>query len=66
MPYDEKARKEKFTVMLSMRLQKSTDADIIEYLNAKTERGASRQGIIKAAIREYITNHKTDTKGKDE
>lgn len=45
------------TVMVSVKLQNSTDSDILEYLNKRTVEGASRQGIIKAAIREYIANH---------
>lgn len=44
------------TVVISLRFQKSTDADIIEYLEGK-----SKQGTIKAALREYIANHKQDT-----
>ena len=40
------------TVMVSMRLQKSTDADILKYLDGKP-----RQTVIKAALREYIQNH---------
>lgn len=44
------------TVMISMRLQKSTDADILSYLEGKT-----RQAVIKAAIREYMENHKDES-----
>ena len=40
------------TVVLSLRFQKSTDADIIEYLEGK-----SKQGTIKEALREYMKNH---------
>ncbi len=36
-----------------MRLQKSTDAGILEFLSGKT-----KQTIIKAALREYMENHK--------
>lgn len=43
------------TVMLSARLQKTTDRDILEYLEDKP-----KQTIIKAALREYIQNHKND------
>ena len=42
----------KATVMIGMRLQRSTDADIIEYLE-----GEAKQTIIKKALREYIANH---------
>ena len=38
--------------MVSMRLQKSTDADILKYLDGKP-----RQTVIKTALREYIQNH---------
>ena len=57
MAYDEKKRKEECTVMFSMRLQKSTDADILEYLAQQMEKGKTRQGIIKAALREYMSKH---------
>lgn len=41
------------TVKLSLRFQKSTDSDIIEFLD-----GRPKQATIKAALREYIENHK--------
>jgi len=40
------------TVVYSLRFQKSTDADIIEYLADKP-----KQTTIKTALREYIKNH---------
>ena len=40
------------TVMITMRLQKTTDADILQFLEGK-----SKQTIIKDALREYIKNH---------
>ena len=40
------------TVMQSVKLNRNTDADILEYLADK-----SKQTIIKAAIREYMANH---------
>lgn len=43
------------TVVISIRLQKSTDKDILGYLDGK-----QKQTIIKAALREYIANHKND------
>ena len=64
--YDEKKRKEEYTVMFSMRLQKSTDADILEYLAQQMERGESRQGIIKKALREYMTTHPAPSASSDE
>lgn len=41
------------TVIISMRLQKSTDADILAFLEGK-----QKQTVIKEALREYIANHK--------
>ena len=41
------------TVVITARLQKSTDADILEYLKDK-----STAATIKAALREYMENHK--------
>ena len=60
MAYDEKKRKAEKTVVFSMRLQKSTDADILEYLAAHEDKaaGISRQGLFKKALREYMENHK--------
>lgn len=40
------------TTMVAIRLQNSTDADIIEFLDGK-----QKQTIIKAALREYMKNH---------
>lgn len=40
------------TVMYSLRFQRSTDADIIEFLSDKP-----RQATIKEALREYMKNH---------
>ena len=40
------------TVMITMRLQRSTDADILEFLDGK-----AKQTVIKAALREYMGNH---------
>lgn len=40
------------TVMISVRLQKSTDAEILSYLEGKP-----KQTTIKAALKEYIKNH---------
>ena len=51
----ERKWKKENSVMLSMRLQKSTDADILEYLEGK-----QKQTIIKLALREYMENHKED------
>jgi len=40
------------TVVISIKLQKSTDADILAYLSDKP-----KQTHIKAALREYMNNH---------
>ena len=40
------------TVFVAAKLNKNTDADILEYLADK-----SKQTIIKAALREFIANH---------
>ena len=41
------------TVFVGLKLQKSTDADIIQYLDGKV-----KNAIIKAALREYMKSHK--------
>ena len=40
------------TVFIGVKLQKSTDADILQFLEGK-----QRQTVIKYALREYIQNH---------
>ena len=45
--------KKENTVMITMRLQKGTDADILQFLDGK-----QKQTVIKAALREYMENHK--------
>ena len=45
------------TVMVAMRLQKSTDADILQFLEGK-----QKQTVIKLALREYIENYKEEIK----
>lgn len=47
-----KAWQKENTVMMSIRLQKSTDSDILAFLNGK-----AKQTIIKDALREYMANH---------
>ena len=42
------------TVRLSIKLNKNTDADILTAL----ERSGNKQGLIKAALREYLSRHK--------
>ena len=41
------------TVHIGFKLQKSTDADILQFLDGKV-----KQAVIKEAIREYMENHK--------
>ena len=43
------------TTMVPIKLQKSTDADILAFLDGK-----QRQTIIKLALREYMENHKEE------
>ena len=45
------------TVVITMRLQRSTDADILAFLDGK-----AKQTVIKEALREYIKIHKGETK----
>ena len=40
------------TVFIGVKLQKSTDADILQFLEGK-----ANQTTIKAALREYMANH---------
>lgn len=41
------------TVRLSIKLNKNTDADILAALDCS----GNKQGLIKAALREYMKNH---------
>ena len=45
------------TIVFSTRLQKNTDADILAFL-----KGKAKQTIVKAALREYIANHKEENR----
>lgn len=55
--YNEKTKawQQANTVVVTMRLQKTTDADILEYLETR-----QKQTTIKAALREYMENHKDE------
>lgn len=44
------------TVFIGVKLQKSTDADILKFLEGK-----QNQTTIKLALREYMENHKEET-----
>ena len=50
------AWKKKNTTRYTLRLQNSTDADILAYIQEQTAKGKSVQGIIKDAIRLAIKN----------
>lgn len=41
------------TIRMSLKLNKHTDVDIL----AALERSGNKQGLIKAALREYISRH---------
>lgn len=43
------------TTMVTVKMVNKTDADILEYLQGK-----AKATIIKAALREYMTNHKEE------
>lgn len=57
MPENDKRKewKKAHTVVITMRLQKSTDKDILSYFEGK-----NKQAVIKQALREYMTNHKEE------
>lgn len=57
--YNEKTKawQKENTVVIAMRLQKTTDADILSFLDGKV-----KQAVIKDALREYIANHKEESK----
>lgn len=46
----------KNTVMISVKLQYTTDGDILQFLEGK-----QKQTVIKLALREYMENHKEET-----
>ena len=52
----ENDKKNKYFVGLNF--SRSTDADIISYLDKKVEEGKSRLGIVKEALREKISRDK--------
>lgn len=45
----------KHTTRVVVKLNHNTDSDIIRYLDGK-----NRMGIIKAAVREYMNNHRAE------
>ena len=44
--------------MICFKLHRKADADIVAFLESK---GADKQKTIKAALREYMENHKEET-----
>lgn len=48
------------TTMVSIKFQKKTDRDIIDFL--ESDKTKTKQTIIKDALREYIANHKEESK----
>ena len=42
------------TVAISINLNSNTDADIIGYIDRKVEAGATKQGVIKEALRHEL------------
>ena len=63
MPDSEAKKKwmEKNTIVFSVKLMRRTEADIIEYLDANLAKGVGKGTVIKAALREYMENHKEET-----
>lgn len=55
MKESERRWKKENTTMVAIRLNKNTDSDILEFLEGK-----QNQTVIKAALREYIANHKEE------
>lgn len=53
----ERRWKKENTTMVAIRLNKNTDSDILEFLEGK-----QNQTVIKAALREYMNNHKEESK----
>ena len=51
----QRAWQKEHTVVITMRLQMSTDSDILAYFEGK-----SKQALIKKALREYMENHKEE------
>ena len=51
---NDKAWRKANKVSFTLNLMRSTDSDIIRYLDSKVHQGQSRQGVIKEALREKI------------
>ena len=48
------------TIIFSIKLMKRTEPDIIEFLEKYQEQGISKATVFKAALREFIENHKEE------
>lgn len=48
------------SIMITVRLMRRTEDDIVSYLDKMQEKGIARGALIKAALREYMNNHKED------
>ena len=48
------------TVLISIKFQRKTDQDVIDYLNEEMSKGHAKRDVINAALREYMENHKED------
>ena len=62
MPMSEAKRKweEKNTIVFSIKLMRRTEADIIDYLDKQLAKGIGKGTVLKAALREYMANHKEE------
>ena len=49
------------SIMVSIKLMKRTESDIIEYFEAQKALGNDRSTLIKKAIREYIAAHSEES-----
>lgn len=51
-------------VYIGLALSKTTDCDIIEYIEAEVNKGKTRQGVIKDSLRKTIKEKHEDVEGK--
>ena len=45
------------TIVFSIKLMKTTEEDLIEYLNEMLKQGIGKGTVLKAALREYMKTH---------
>ena len=64
MPDSKAKRKwmEENTIVFSVKLMKRTEADLIAFFDTMQARGIPKVTVIKAALREYMENHKEENK----